>query len=340
MAKKKKIRVGLIFGGKSEERKVSLVTGKTVAYNLNPERYEIVPIEISREGKWLLESETIKQISNEIKTQHIASTKDIVPVDLGSTSKIDVAFLALHGPGGEDGTIQGMLDVMGIPYTFSGTLASALAMDKHRTNVFLSGIGIPVIKSYLITKKKYTKEKRKLLNIKTIVVVKPNKMGSSLGVEIAKGKRQIEKAIKNAFKYDSEIIIEDYIKGRELSVPVLGNSEAKVLPVVEIIPLKNKFFDYASKYEEGGAEEIVPARIPDSKTREINEYALKIHYALGCRGVSRSDFILGDNNKLYFLEVNTIPGMTPTSLVPKSAKAAGISFKSLLDKLIELSLVT
>jgi D-alanine-D-alanine ligase len=338
MGKKKKIRVGLIFGGKSEERKVSLITGKTVALNLDLKKYEVVPIEISQDGKWLLESQTIKEISSSSPVLKLSSTTDIVPVNQGSESKLDVAFLALHGPGGEDGTIQGMLEVLNIPYTFSKTLASSLAMDKHRTNVFLSGIGIPVIKSYLITKENYPKEKKKILGIKNKIVVKPNKMGSSIGVSIVQGKQDIEKAIRTAFTYDREILIEDYIKGREVSVPVLGNSDAQILPVVEIAPKKNSFFDYASKYEAGGAEEIVPARITKFETDQVKAFALKIHHALGCRGVSRSDFILGDDGHFYFLEVNTIPGMTPTSLVPKSAKAAGISFKRLLDKLIELSL--
>jgi D-alanine-D-alanine ligase len=334
---KKKLRIGLIFGGKSEERKVSLVTGKTIAQNLDLDKFEVVPIEISKEGKWLLESETIKQISESIETSQLA-TSDIVPIEQGSKSKIDVAFLALHGPGGEDGTIQGMLDVLNIPYTFSKTLASALAMDKQRTNAFLSSVGIPVIKSYLFSKKDYDKDKSKIGNISGKVVVKPNRMGSSIGISIVENHDNLESAIDKAFEHDSEILIQEFVAGREVSVPVLGNQEAEVLPVVEIIPLKNTFFDYASKYDDGGAEEIVPARITPEQTQEVQTYALKIHKAMGCRGVSRSDFILGHDSNFYFLEVNTIPGMTPNSLVPKSAKAAGIEFAVLLEKLINLAL--
>jgi D-alanine-D-alanine ligase len=333
----KKLRVALIFGGTSQEREVSLRTGETMAKNLDPKKYDVVPIEISMEGKWLISSPTIRQIGRQIKTQKV-STREIVPVDEHVKGKIDVALLAMHGPGGEDGTIQGMLELLKIPYTCSGVLASALAMDKARTKVFVSSLGVETPPGMLIGKSEYDQNKKKFLGrIRGKVVVKPNGIGSSLGTSIVAGRRGVEKAIKSAFRYDDNILVEKFIKGTELTVPVLGNSKAVALPVIEIVPLVSSFFDYKAKYADQGSDEIVPARISPQLTKQLQALALKVHLALGCRGFTRSDFIVDKNGDIYFLELNTIPGMTPASLVPKSARAAGISYQQLLDTLIKLA---
>lgn len=337
--KGKKLRVALVFGGTSEERQVSLRTGRTIAEHIDTRKYDVVPIEIAKNGKWLLSSATIKQIGKAIPVEKIASTSEIIPVEEGTQGKIDVAFLALHGPGGEDGTIQGMLELLRIPYTCSGVLASALAMDKARTKWLVSMAGVPVLPNILIHQEDYPEAGAEILaEISGTVVIKPNHMGSSLGISIV-SKRFARKAIEEAFKYDREVLIEPYIQGREITVPVLGNRDPEALPSVEIVPWrKSKFYDYAAKYEEGGSEHLIPASLTAKQDRDLKEWAITAHKALGCRGVTRSDFILDEKGQFYFLEINTIPGMTPTSLVPQSAQAAGISFSELLDRLIELAL--
>lgn len=342
MKSRRKLRIALIFGGTSEEREVSLRTGQTIAKYLDTKKYEVLPVEIDRQGKWLTSSETIRQIGREIKTTKLSS-RELVPIEKDSKVKIDVALLAIHGPGGEDGTIQGMLELLKIPYTCSGVLASALAMDKARTKRILAASVLPVLQDIIIKKANYDPHHLPLMRGRVRggrgkFVVKPNKMGSSLGVTIVSGKAGIKKAIERAFKYDDEIMIEPFIAGREITVPVLGNRHPEALPAIEIVPWKKStFYDYAAKYEQQGSEHIIPAPLTKTQEKTVQELAVRAHEILGCRGVTRSDFILDKNERFYFLEINTIPGMTPTSLVPQSAAAAGISFPSLLDRLIKLA---
>ncbi|MBI4050013.1 MAG: D-alanine--D-alanine ligase [Candidatus Doudnabacteria bacterium] len=341
---KRKLRIALIFGGTSQEREVSLRSAKSIAKNLSTKKYEIFPVEIDLNGKWLISSSTIHQIGKEVKTQK-ATTRELAPVDVHDQGKIDVALLALHGPGGEDGTIQGMLELLKIPYTCSGVLASALAMDKARTKRLVAAAGVPVPPDVVIKKNDYDPRsplplvRGRLRGGRGKFVIKPNKMGSSLGITIVSGNGStIGRAIERAFKFDDEILVEAHIEGREITVPVLGNDQAEALPTIEILPWKKStFYDYAAKYEEGGSEHIIPAPLTKKQEREAQDYALAAHQTLGCRGVTRSDFILGENGQFYFLEINTIPGMTPTSLVPQSAQAAGISFTKFLDRLIKLA---
>nr|AIA16754.1 D-alanine--D-alanine ligase [uncultured bacterium] len=336
---KKKLKIALIFGGTSQEREVSLRSGQTIAENLSKAKYEMIPVEISQNGKWLISSPTIKQIEASTKSKKVSTNRDIIPVDKNTESKIDLAFLALHGPGGEDGTIQGVLESLGVKYTGSGVLASALAMDKAKTKRMVASEGILVAPHILLSKTDYKKNPKKLLNkLKGKLVIKPNRIGSSIGVTISSDKAEIKKGIEAAFKHDDELLIEPYVSGRELTVPVLGNKSLKALPVIEIVPKVSEFFDYRAKYETGGSDEIVPAPIPKSLALKLQDIAVLVHKLIGGRGVTRSDFIVTKEGKIYFLEINTIPGMTPNSLVPKSAKAAGMSYSQFLDKLIQLAL--
>ncbi len=315
MAKKKKLRVALIFGGTSQEREVSLISGKNVAQYLDKKKYITEKIEVTKESSWI--AKNIKKLL-----------------------KSDVAFLALHGPGGEDGTVQGMLDLLKIPYTFSGMLASALAMDKAKTKRLVSSEGLLVAPHLLIKKNEYNKiSKKYLAEIRGKVVIKPNRIGSSFGVTITSDKQAIKKGVELAFKHDDEVMIEDYVSGKEFTVPVLGNKKLQALPVIEIVPKNgSEFFDFKAKYYTEYRDEIVPARISNSLAKKLQEIAVKIHDLLGCRGVSRSDFIVTNKGQIYFLEINTIPGLTETSLVPQSAAVAGMSYSQFLDKLIQLAL--
>lgn len=337
---KKKLRIALVFGGTSQEREVSLSSGKNVATFLNPKKYDIVPVEISREGKWLIESSTIKQIQSSVVMKKLSSNRAIVPIDKNSISKIDLAFLVLHGPGGEDGTIQGMLESLGVRYTGSGVLASALAMDKAKTKRLVASEGVLVAPHIVISKIDYKNNPKKYLSkLHGKLVIKPNRIGSSIGITITDKKDEIKRGIETAFKYDNEVMIEAFISGRELTVPVMGNKKSQALPVIEIIPKSgSEFFDFRAKYNPDFSDEIVPAPITQSLAKKLQAIAVLIHELLGCRGVTRSDFIVTPKGEIYFLEINTIPGMTSNSLVPKSAKAIGISYSQLLDKMIQLAL--
>ncbi|MBF0375950.1 MAG: D-alanine--D-alanine ligase [Desulfamplus sp.] len=333
----KKIRLALLSGGDSSEREVSLSSGRQVYEALDKEKYDISKYDPKTD---------LKQIVEDAKN-------------------IDVALLILHGPNGEDGTVQGLLDLLKIPYQGSGVLGSALAMNKLAAKKMYEQSGIKVPQYISFSKghafKADTLEtddlKTNILKNKTLkidnsqidswidklglpIVIKPACAGSSVGMSIVKNKEDIFQAIEKAFEFDKNIILESYIRGVELTCGVLGNSEElEALPVIEIIPGKGyEFFDYNAKYLKGASEEICPARIEDNVRIKVQEYAIAAHKALFLRGYSRSDMLLSNDGELYLLETNTIPGMTATSLYPQSAQVAGYSFSKILDKLISLAM--
>ena len=303
----KKLRIALLYGGFSAERKISIKTSKNIFENLDKKKYQVFLFNPKTELDKFIEAVNSK--------------------------KIDLVFPALHGLLGEDGAIQGLLEILGLPYVFSGVLASSLAMDKERTKKILKTEKILMPYSVVI-EKDYSSN---ILNkIKLPVVIKPIFQGSSLGVFIVKNQKELGNAIKRAFKFGTELMAEEFIEGREITAAVLGNKKLQVLPLVEIRPKTAEFFDFQSKYKPGASDEICPAPINEKLSKKIQEQAVKIHRIFGCRGVTRSDFII-KNNKPYFLEINTIPGMTENSLVPLAAAAAGLSFSQLIDRLIELA---
>lgn len=303
----KKIKVAVLMGGKSSEHEISILSGQQVVSNLNLNKYEILPVVISKTGDWKPESILDK--------------------------KIDIVFIAMHGKYGEDGTIQGMLELSGIPYTGSGVLASSVGMNKGTFRKLMSAENLPIPK-YIKIKKGYSVVEitKKLDN--GPYFVKPENGGSSVGVSIVKNIDEIKKAVDLSFKHDDNVLVDEYIKGREITCALIGNDNPKALPVIEIKPLKGKFFDYESKYTESGAEEIVPADLGKSLTKEIQDLSIKVYKSLSCKGFGRVDFILKDNKEPIILEINTIPGLTPMSLLPKAARAAGISYSQLLDIII------
>ena len=303
---KSKLKIALLYGGTSNERGVSLKTGAQILKNLDRQKYAVKTYDTKTELKKLFTDTLAK--------------------------KIDLCFLALHGQGGEDGTIQGLLDLLGVPYTGSSALSSAVCMDKITTKLILKNFPVPMAKDFVLqTGERVSPAITK--KIKFPIVVKPSISGSSVGISIVKNFSELQKAVKEAFKHSPAVLLEECINGLEITAPVLGY---KPLPLIEILP-KTQFFDYQAKYEKGMSEEIVPARISPALTKKIQALALLIHEALGCSGLTRSDFILRGETP-YFLEINTIPGMTETSLCPQSAKVAGISFPKLLDKIIQYSL--
>src|SRR5687768_17002231 len=284
----------------------------------------------------LLQSGGIVQRPRELPKgleDHIArAEKAIVPASAAmsnSAGPVDVVILALHGTWGEDGRIQGLLDTIGIPYTGSGVLASALAMDKVMAKTVLAANGLDVPRGVPVTRRDDPVARA----VPLPAFVKPVQQGSSVGSSIVDRADELEPAIAEALRYDDRALVEERVIGRELTVAVIGNDEPQALPVIEIVT-KHAFFDYGAKYDAGESEEIVPAPIPDAVAKRAQELGLRAHRALGCRGMSRTDLIWTKEDRLTVLEVNTIPGMTANSLVPKAARAAGITFDALLEKLI------
>ncbi len=248
-----------------------------------------------------------------------------------------MAFLCLHGKGGEDGSIQGFLETIGLPYTGSGVWASALAIDKEKAKKFYREAGIPTPESLSITRGEEYSLDEIAQKMGGSCVVKPNKEGSSLGVFIVKPGDDLGESIDQAFKVGERLLIERYVEGMELTVAVVGDKEPEALPIIEIVPQSDSY-DFESKYAPGGSQHICPARLGEEVARRVGDLAVRAHQALGCSGVSRSDFLLDAHGEPWILETNTIPGMTKTSLLPDAARAAGISFPELCTRLVGYAL--
>jgi len=306
---RKKLRVAVLMGGNSSEYEISLISGKEVLANL-PEKYIDIPIVIPKYGSQWLEK-LLK-------------------------AEVDICFIAMHGPFGEDGKIQGLLDTLGIKYTGSKVAASAIGMDKILFRKMMKVENLPIPEYTVVDKK------TKKINLgqfgKPPYFVKPYDQGSSVGASIVKKSKDLEEALKLAFSFSDKALVDEYLKGMEVTCSVLGNEDARALPVIEIIPKKGDFFDYESKYTESGSDEIVPARISSRLTKVVQELSIKVHKAIGARGFSRVDFILKENKYPIILEINTIPGLTPMSLLPKAARESGLSYSQLLDKIIRYSI--
>ncbi|NCU41716.1 MAG: D-alanine--D-alanine ligase [Candidatus Moranbacteria bacterium] len=321
----KKIRVGVFCGGSSSERKISLLTGEQVAKALVSKGYIVYIICIESDGRWII---SLDKKSNK---------KEIVVEKINEY--IDVAFLALHGKYGEDGTIQKLLDEHNIIYTGSGPEASALGMNKEECSRKISLYGIHTPKTIIYEKTLETVKKKIYDSIGFPCIIKPNASGSSVGITLVKEESELETSMREAQKEGEKILIQEYIRGREFSCGVLGNREFEkfALPVVEICPKNHEFFDYEAKYQKGETDEICPAKIEESISNEIQCLAKKVHELLGCDGLTRSDFIVDSLGNIFFLEINTIPGQTQTSLCPKEAFALGWSFSDFIIKQIELA---
>ncbi|MCG8565920.1 MAG: D-alanine--D-alanine ligase [Desulfobacterales bacterium] len=306
-----KIRLALLFGGVSSEREVSLNSGKQVWEALDKTKYEIT---------------------------HYDPKTDLAQLVLDA-DKIDAALIILHGPFGEDGTVQGLLDLLNIPYQGAGVLGSSVAMNKLLSKRLYEGAGIPTpaYRSFTLDDAVDIPDLVKALGLP--VVVKPVCAGSSVGMGIIREEAELKGAIDEAFRHDDTIIVEEFVEGLDLTCGVLGNHPLEALPPIEIIPGDEfEFFDYTAKYTPGATREICPARIPDEVTQRVQEMAAKAHKALFLKGYSRTDFLLTQAGELTVLETNTIPGMTATSLYPQSAQEGGYPFTQLLDKLIELAI--
>ncbi len=339
MPRKKNIMV--LMGGRSSEHEVSVLSGREVANNLNKRKYNVFPVVISKNGeRWSLTSiKSLNLLNNPIKfkgtTKEVSLTEEQIFDNIkGIPLKPDVVFIAMHGPFGEDGSVQGMLDLLGLRYTGSGVLASSIGMNKLMFRKIMSHEHLPIPNYTYITRSESLSKIKKLLG-KPPYFVKPDNQGSSVGTSIAGSDRELLKSLKIAWTYSETALVDEYIKGKEITCGLLGNNNPIPLPPVEIVPKRGRYFDYDSKYIEGGSDEIVPANISKQLTKTVQNLAVRVHKAIGCSGFSRVDFILKDNRTPIVLEINTIPGLTPMSLLPKAAKGSGISYQKLLDKIIE-----
>jgi D-alanine--D-alanine ligase len=301
----RKTRVAVFYGGDNGEREVSLISGASVYRALLAKGYDA----------WLVDP-----------TEMLIGKADLSPIT--GANRPDLVFLALHGTHMEGGGAQGLCQLLHLPYTGSGLLASALAMDKEQTKRRLAAVGLPVPGGVLLT------SPAGKVALKPPLVVKPNSLGSTVGLSFVETDAELQGAIERAFAYDVAVLVEEWIQGMEISAPVLGD---RALPAVEIVPASGRY-DFASKYRAGATEEVVPARLSEDLTARVQEYALKSHQTLGCSGATRTDMMVR-GEEVFILEVNTLPGMTPTSLLPNSARSTGMSFEDLVDWIVQDALV-
>ncbi len=345
-----KIRVAVLFGGASSEHDISLKSATHIIENIPREKYEVVCVGITKKGRWLYyPGDTFSIASGEWEhdpdcTSAILSPdpihKGLITIENGEASvkKIDVVFPVIHGKNGEDGTIQGLLDLARIPYVGCGLLASAACMDKAATHTMLDYNGIRTAKWRVITQRQMNKLEQRCEEVSEDLgfplFVKPANAGSSIGVNRANNAEELLDAVKVAFSHDNKVIVEECINGRELEVAVFGYDSPFASFVGEIESCKT-FYDYDAKYILSGSNLFIPARIPYEKGREIQEVALKAYRAMGCKGLSRVDFFLTDDGEIILNEINTMPGFTSISMYPKLMEDLGMSPSYLVDKLIE-----
>lgn len=303
------IRVVVLKGGRSAEREVSLNSGAQVSAALLSAGFDVIEIDTG-------DDEFVTELAG---------------------SEADVAFICLHGRLGEDGTVQGLCELLELPYVGSGVLASALAMDKVMSKHFFSLAGLASPDYAALRRGELYEVDALVAALGEKTVVKPANEGSSVGMTIVHDAGELPEAIEKAFHYDTSVLVERFVEGVEVTVAVLGNEEAVALPTLEIQP-NNEFYDYDSKYVPGMSRHIIPARVSEAARAECQRLALSAHKTLGCRGISRTDTIVAPDGSVWLLEVNTIPGMTATSLVPDAARAAGIEFPELAQMLVEFAL--
>ncbi len=363
MSPSRKPRVAVVFGGRSSEHAVSCATAASVMSVIDRDRYDVVPIGISRDGRWVLELDEPERLaltaSHEPEVDPNAmsvvvsqdpSRREIVMADQGQTphqlGEVDVVFPVLHGPWGEDGTIQGLFETAGISYVGSGVLASAVGMDKHYMKIVLAAAGLPVTPYAVIRARDWDRDKaasrESVASLGYPVFVKPARGGSSLGITKAKSAEGFDAAIEHAREFDPKVLVEPAAEGaREIECGVLQalDGRAEASKTAEITGYgTHEFYDFEAKYlDEAGVTLDVPADLPEEMTEEIQRLAVGAFDALGCEGLARVDFFVGANGKVVINEINTMPGFTPTSMYPRMWAESGVFYPELVDRLITLA---
>jgi D-alanine-D-alanine ligase len=374
----KKLRVCVIFGGRSGEHEVSIVSASSVMNALDKSKYEVIPVGITKSGRWIAGDKSIQLLKSGIEDTPFyamlpadpneqrllpATTNTVDARELATLrEKFDVVFPVLHGPYGEDGTMQGLLELANLPYVGAGVLGSAVCMDKVVQKQLCAQAGVPVVKFLWLHFADWQRDKKApeaipanpqqlcgltqnemIAKIETDlrfpVFVKPSNMGSSVGISKAHDRDELKRGIEDAAQYDHKILLEAAVpKAREIEVSVLGNTQPKASIPGEVIP-SNEFYDYDAKYVDGASTLIIPAELPDELTAKFRETAIRGFLACNCEGMARVDFLLSrQTNELYLNEINTIPGFTQISMYPKLWEASGVSYSQLLDELIQLAI--
>ncbi|MGB9835180.1 MAG: D-alanine--D-alanine ligase family protein [Candidatus Saccharicenans sp.] len=339
---KNRLRVALLFGGRSAEHEISIISARAIYKNLDRQRYDIKSIYINKNGFWKIVSDPGLPV-RELKKPPFFPFLPWKEAGARPELKADLYFPVLHGPYGEDGTIQGLLEMAGVPYVGAGVLASAAGMDKVIFKNILSSANLPVVPYLVLLESDWLKnrkavEKEILDRFEFPVFVKPANLGSSVGISKVKNRKSLRPAIELAFRYDRKILVEKGINAREIECSILGNDEPEASLPGEVIPYR-EFYDYADKYLEGKTRFKIPAELPDEKTEEIRRLAIASFKAIDASGLARVDFFLEkETGRVYINEINTMPGFTEISMYPRLWQASGLSFPALLDRLIELAL--
>lgn len=351
-----KIKIGLLYGGKSAEHEVSLLTARAVTQAINFNKYEVYPIFITKNGEWRkgyelsnpVESVEKLQFGNrESKPNNISSFlpsegSDREVIKKNSVAQLDVIFPLLHGPNGEDGTVQGLLEVLNLPYVGNGVLASAAGMDKVIMKQLFAQAGLKQVPYVYFIRKEWKNNQAELVkqmeeNLKWPLFVKPANLGSSVGITKATTREELVSAVELAFKYDRKIIVEQGIVARELEMSVLGNDNPRCSVAGEVLPTKD-FYDYEAKYEDGTTNYAIPAVVSDELLRKMEDAAIRAFKVLDCSGLVRADFFVTEDEEVLINEVNTMPGFTPISMYPKLWMESGLSYSDLIEELITLAL--
>jgi D-alanine-D-alanine ligase len=326
-----RLRVAVIQGGRSSEHEISLASARSVVEALDPERYDVRAIDIRRDGRW--------ELTSRAGQGQLEKGNGSLPVPVAGKPEplgdIDVVFPLLHGPFGEDGTVQGLLELAGVAYVGAGVAASAVCMDKDLFKAVMRANDVPVVPS--VTVRRW--DRGAVDNpFGFPVVVKPARLGSSVGISMVRSPEDFERAIELAFEHDEKILLEEYVDGVEVECSVLGNEEPIASTPGEIVPLVSDWYDFSAKYDEGGMDLVIPPRIEADAVARVQELAVASFVASECEGMARVDFFVRENGEVLVNELNTIPGFTATSVYAKLFEASGISYPELLDRLVDLAL--
>jgi len=347
----KKLTVLVLFGGRSAEHEVSIRSAGSVINSLDARKYDVIPVAISKEGRWLSPVQSAKllpDINKEPKTPRrdlVASgeTSALIRIDSRPARRVDVVFPVLHGPYGEDGTVQGLLEMAGVPYVGSGVTGSAVGMDKDILKRLFREAGLPVVDFLMVPRSRWRRRRDEVMDeirarFRFPVFVKPACLGSSVGIRKVTSRKALRSAMNYASRFDTKLLVEQGVRPIELECAVLGNDEPVASCVGQIIP-GGEFYDYNEKYIYDRTKLVIPARIPESVAREVRRISVEAFKLADCAGMARVDFLFDKpTGKLYLSELNTIPGFTSISMYPKMWEHSGLSYPQLLDRLIELAL--
>lgn len=348
---KKKLRVALLFGGKSAEHEISVISARNIFAAMDKKQYDVIAIGIDKQGRWFLDEDARLLSAGEQSKVEFHGTKHVTAVLPGESrspmvrpstglafGRVDVVFPVLHGPFGEDGTIQGLLKLVNVPFVGAGVLGSAVGMDKDVMKRLLRDARVPIAKFMAFERADVISFAKVKKALGLPLFVKPANLGSSVGISRVANSNHFRRAITDAFRYDNKIVIEESIRGREIECSVLGNQNPIASLPGEII-VQRDFYSYEAKYlDEKGARFEIPARLPKATVEKIRALALRSYRVLCCEGMARVDFFLRDNGEVLVNEINTIPGFTQISMYPKMWQASGISYSRLIDRLIKLAL--